>query len=72
VKKEFKKLNLHTEKGYLKRKHFQHLPLDYGTPARTGRQILAYPITTLANTATSKYDILGIVWRKDLRASPVL
>ncbi len=33
VKKELKRLNLRTEKGYRKRKHFQYLTPDYGTPA---------------------------------------
>jgi len=33
VKKELKKLNPRTEKGYRKRKHFQYLTPDYGTPA---------------------------------------
>lgn len=33
VKKELKKLNPRTGKGYRKRKHFQHLTPDYGTPA---------------------------------------
>ncbi len=33
VKKELKRLNPRTEKGYRKRKHFQYLTPDYGTPA---------------------------------------
>jgi len=33
VLKELKKLNPRTEKGYRKRKYFQHLTPDYGTPA---------------------------------------
>jgi len=33
VLKELKKLNPRTEKGYRKRKYFQHLTQDYGTPA---------------------------------------
>ena len=33
VKKELKRLNPRTERGYRKRKHFQHLTPDYGTPA---------------------------------------
>ena len=33
VKAELKKLNPRTEKGHRKRKHFQHLTPNYGTPA---------------------------------------
>lgn len=33
VKKELKKINPRTEKGHRKRKHFQRLTPDYGTPA---------------------------------------
>lgn len=33
VLKELKKLNPRTEKGYRRRKYFQHLTQDYGTPA---------------------------------------
>jgi hypothetical protein len=33
VKKELRKLNPRTERGHRKRKHFQYLTQDYGTPA---------------------------------------